>query len=114
MTNTPAAAWLLTPRLASVAMALFLGVFALDAFDGQPFFSALSGFIIHLLPAFLVLAAVAVGWRFPIAGAVAFWGLAVIYAMSVKWRPDWIAVIGTPLLIIGALFAVSARLRVAR
>jgi hypothetical protein len=95
-------------------MSLFLAVFALDAFDGRPFFSALPGFLIHLLPAFLVLAAVAVGWRFPIAGALAFGGLAVIYAISVKWRPDWIALIGGPLLIIAALFVVSARHRVVR
>jgi hypothetical protein len=114
MTNTAAAVWRWAPRLAGIAMALFLAVFALDAFDGRPFFAALPGFIIHLLPACLVLVAVVVAWRFPIAGAVAFSGLAVMYAVSVKWRLGWIALIGAPLLIIGALFAVSARHRVAR
>lgn len=114
MTNTTAAVWRWTPRLAGVAMSLFLAMFALDAFDGRPFFAAFPGFVIHLLPAFLVLAAVAVAWRFPIAGAGAVAGLAVIYGMSVKWRPAWIAVIGGPLVIIAALFAASARDRVDR
>jgi len=114
MTTTTTAVWRWTPRLAGVAMALFLTMFALDAFDGRPFFAAFPGFVIHLLPAFLVLAAVAVAWRFPIAGAGAFAGLAVVYGMSVKWRPAWIGVIGGPLLIIAGLFAVSARHRVDR
>jgi len=114
MTHPTAAVWRWTPRLAGVAMSLFLAMFALDAFDGRPFFTALPGFIIHLLSAFLVLAAVAVGWRFPVAGALAFGGLAAIYAISVKWRLDWTALIGGPLLIIAVLFGVGARHRAVR
>ena len=114
MTNTTAAVWRWTPRLAGVAMSLFLAVFALDAFDGKSFVAALPGFVIHLVPAFLVLAAVAVACRFPTLGGIAFAGLALVYAMRVHWRASWIAVIGAPLLIIAVLFVVSARYRAAR
>jgi hypothetical protein len=114
MSNTTAAVWQWTPRLAGIAMSLFLAVFALDAFDGKSFVAALPGFVIHLVPAFLVLIAVAVAWRFPTVGGLAFAGLALFYAMRVHWRIAWIAVIGVPLLIIAALFVVSARYRVAR
>jgi hypothetical protein len=90
-------------------MSLFLAVFALDAFDAKPFFAALPGFFVHLLPASLTLGAVAVGWRFPLFGGIAFAGLATIYAIRVNWRPDWVAVIAGPLLIVATLFVVSAR-----
>jgi hypothetical protein len=97
------------PRIAGVAVSLFLALFALDAFDDKSFLAALPGFLVHLFPACLVLGAVAVAWRFPLVGAVAFAGLAVIYGIRVKWRLDWVAVIGGPLLIVAALYAVSAR-----
>ena len=112
MTKTSAAV-LWTPRLAGIAMALFLSLFALDAFDGRPFLTALPGFLIHLIPAGLVLAAVALAWRLPLAGAVAFTGLAVAYAITARWRLGWIAVIGGPLIVVAALFLVSWRYRAA-
>jgi hypothetical protein len=107
MTKSGAALVLWSPRIAGLAMALFLGLFALDAFDGRQFFTALPGFLIHLIPAFLVLAAVALAWRSPLIGAVAFAGLALTYAITVRWRLGWIAVIGAPLLAVAALFVVS-------
>jgi hypothetical protein len=100
------------PRIAGLGVALFLAVFALDAFDGRGF-AALPAFLIHLAPSLFVLAAVAVAWRFPLAGAGAFVGIALTYAASVHWRPDWIAVIGGPLVVVAALFAVSWRYRAA-
>jgi len=109
MTDTSSALWRWAPRIAGVAMSLFLALFALDAFDGKPFFAALPGFFVHLRPACLVLGAVAVGWRVPLFGGVAFAGIAAIYAIRVNWRPDWVAVIAGPLLIVAALFVVSAR-----
>src|SRR6476619_4220244 len=98
-----AALLLWAPRFAGLAIAVFLALFALDAFDGRPFFVALPGVLMHLLPAFLVLAAVALAWRFPLAGAVAFAGLALAYAIAVRWRLGWIAVIGTPLVVVAVL-----------
>jgi hypothetical protein len=109
MTGTTSALWRWAPRIAGVAVSLFLALFALDAFDGKPFFAALPGFFVHLLPAALVLCAVAVGWRFPLVGAAAFAGLALIYAINVKWRIDWVAAIAGPLLGVAALFVASAR-----
>ena len=97
------------PRIAGVAVSLFLALFALDAFDEKPFLAALPGFFVHLVPACLVLGAVAIAWRFPLVGAVAFASLAVIYGIRMKWRLGWVAVIGGPLLIVAALYAVSAR-----
>ena len=98
-----------TPRVAGIGISLFLALFALDAFDGRPFFTVLPGFLIHLVPSFLVLGAVALAWRMPLVGAVAFPALAVVYGTMVRWRLDWVGVIGGPLVLLGVLFLVSWR-----
>lgn len=100
MTRTLDNALLWTPRVAGIGVALFLAMFALDA-------ETIPGFLIHLAPSFLVLAAIAIAWKFPLAGAAEFLGLAVIYATIVRWRLDWIAVIAGPLVVVAALFAAS-------
>jgi hypothetical protein len=107
MTRTSLLLW--APRVVGVLVVLFLSVFALDAFDGRPPLDAVAGFVIHLAPALIVLAVVAVAWRLPLAGAVAFPILAVFYAVTVRWRLDWVAVIGGPLVVLGLLFLASWR-----
>jgi len=111
MTKTLDTILLWTPRVAGIGVALFLGLFALDAFDGRPILDALPGFLMHLAPAFLVLGAVAMAWRFPLAGAAAFVSLALIYAVRVHWRLDWVAVVGGPLVVVAVLLALSSRYR---
>jgi hypothetical protein len=101
------------PRIAGVAMAVFLALFALDAFGGKPFLAALPDFLIHLAPAAVVLAGVAVAWRFPLAGAAAFGAFAVGYAVVAHGRPDWIAAVSGPLAGVAALFLMSGLRRAA-
>lgn len=96
------------PRVLGVALSGFLALFALDAFDGRPILEVLPGFAIHLIPAALVGLVVAIGWRFPWAGAAGFAGLAVAYAASMPSRPDWILVISGPLAVTAVLFALGA------
>jgi len=98
-----------SPRIAGLALSVFLAAFALDAFDGRSFVAALPGFALHLLPAALVLAIVAVSWRLPLAGAVTFPLLAVGYAFLARGHLDWVAVIGGPLVVLGVLFLLSWR-----
>lgn len=103
---TPVIVWL--PRLLGIAVALFVGLFALDAFnEGKPLAQTLGDFAIHLIPALGILAVVAVAWRYPSVGALAFIALAVAYAISVR-RLEWIAVIAGPLFAVGLLFLASA------
>jgi hypothetical protein len=107
--KTSAALLLWAPRVTGILMAAFLGLFALDAFDGRSFLAALPAFAIHLIPSFLVLAVVAIAWKAEWIGAVAFLGLAVLYAVMVRGRIDWVALISGPLVIIGVLFLASWR-----
>jgi hypothetical protein len=89
------------PRLGGLAIATFLALFALDAVNA-----------IHLVPSLLVLAIVAVGWKFEWVGAIGFTALAFLYAAMVWGRLDWVSVISTPLLLVGFLFCASWRARV--
>ena len=87
--------------MGGLAMAAFLALFALDAVNP-----------IHLLPSLLVLAIVALGWKFDWVGAIGFTALAFLYAAMVWGRLDWVSVISTPLLLVGLLFCASWRARV--
>ena len=108
MTNPTHALLVWTPRVLGIAVALFLAAFALDVFgEGRGALQTAVALLLHLIPAFLVLAAVAVAWRYPWVGAIVFLGLAATYAASTLRRPDWILVIAGPLALVGALFALS-------
>ena len=96
------------PRFLGIGVAVFLSLFALDAFgQGRPLREALREFVIHLGPAALVLAAVIASWRREWIGAVAFVGFAILYATLTINRPDWILAISGPLFLVGILFFVS-------
>ena len=97
-------------RILGIGLALFLGLFALDAFEpGVPLARSVAGFLIHLLPSAAVLAIVALSWRRPWVGALTFVVLAIAYAVEVDFRWDWVLGISGPLLLVGILFFWSWR-----
>lgn len=106
MTVTSPRLLLWTPRVLGILVSLFIGVFALDAFSaGKPFGRAFLDFGIHLVPAIVLLTLVAVSFRWAWVGAVAFIGLAIVYATTMSHgRIDWMLAISAPLAIVGALF----------
>jgi hypothetical protein len=98
------------PRLLGIVVGLFLGLFALDAFEpGKPLGRTLTDFAIHLVPAAVVLAIVALSWRRPWVGGTTFVLLAAVYALTVSFRLDWVLAISAPLLTVGLLFLWSWR-----
>jgi hypothetical protein len=100
------------PRILGIAVSVFLGIFALDAFKGgEPLADRLIGFAIHLAPAAIVAAIVVLSWRRAWLGGVAFLLLAVAYALAVRGRLDWMLAISGPLLTVGLLFLWSWRHR---
>ena len=102
-------------RILGIAMGLFLGLFALDAFaPGVPLARALVDFAVHLLPAAVVLAIVFVSWRRPWIAGVAFVLLAVAYAVMVRFRFAWIVGVSMPLMAVGLLNLLSWRVSVTR
>ena len=94
-----------SPRILGIAVSLFLALFALDAFaPGKPPARALTDLTIHLVPAATVLGIVALSWRRAWIGGAAFILLAGAYALTVRFRLDWVLAISGPLLLVGVLF----------
>ena len=91
-----------SPRILGILVALFLGLFALDAWD-----EGLPAFVLHTMPAFVLLLVVAVSWHRQWVGGAVFILLALFYAARAWGRPDWIVAISGPLLVVGVLFVWS-------
>ncbi len=112
-----------SPRVLAILFVLFLGAFALDAFNEfHVFWKCILAFSIGLLPAAIVAAILAVAWRWEWVGAAMFALAAVYYAWSWTVPPrhmNWPATAGIsgPLLVIAGLFLANwierAKLRTA-
>jgi hypothetical protein len=70
------------PRGLAVLVALFLALFALDVWgmDGG-FWLKLGGFLLHLMPALLVLLSLGIAWRWEAFGGLLFFVLAVFFLL---------------------------------
>lgn len=97
--------WL--PRVLGVLFVAFLSVFALDALgEGQSLGERALAVAMHLVPSAIVLAALAVAWRWGGVGGLIFLGLGIAYIITAWGRFHWsaYAAIAGPPLLIGALF----------
>jgi hypothetical protein len=106
MATTSGRLLLRRPHILGILVSLFIGMFALDAFsEEKPLLLALPDFIVHLVPAFVLLGLVISSFRQPRIGAVGFIGLAIVYAVTMsKGRLDWLLAISGLLLAVGGLF----------
>jgi len=96
------------PRVLGLAVALYLGMFALDAFTGEKTLGGMVGdFLIHSLPALVILATVLVSWKRFWIGTLVFSGLAIYYALTTLDRMDWVVAISGPLLFVGFLYMLN-------
>ena len=94
-----------TPRILVIAFAVFLSLFALDVFDEHlGFWKTILALVIHLIPTWLLLLALAVSWRHEWLGAILFVALAGAYVAMGRNRLDWDAIICGPLIFIAVLF----------
>jgi len=112
--KAPMSALFWAPRIITILFALSLGVFALDVFDeGRGVPETLAAFVLHLVPALLVVAILLLAWRRELVGVVAFAGLALAYVVFMWGRFPWVtyAAISGPLLLMSALFFLSWRRR---
>lgn len=102
------------PRLLGVLFALFVSLFALDVFgEGYGFWGTLVALLVHLLPVYVLAAAVAIGWRWEWVGALLFIAFAAWYAV-ISWGPFPLAAnlvsvlpLAGPALLVGGLFWVA-------
>jgi hypothetical protein len=107
---TPAARrWLLwTPRVLAILVTLFITMFVVDVFSAaQGFWRTLAAFLIHCVPTFLILLALALAWRRAWVGGLAYIVLGVAYILTTPGRPSWWLIIAGPLFLVGVLFLAS-------
>jgi hypothetical protein len=107
------------PRILCIAAILFVSLFALDAFEpGLPLGDQIKGFLIHMIPSFILLAVLLLAWKRELAGGILFIliGLVttpVIFTFNYRNNESiWISLIivltiTIPFLIVGILFVLS-------
>ena len=97
----------LIPKILSVVLVFFLGLFALDAFDsGLPLSRQIIAFAIHLIPSLFLAVIAALAWRMPRLGGWLYIASAAFYVFTAWGKVVWtaFAVISGPLAITGLLF----------
>jgi len=111
------------PRVLCILAILFISMFALDSFaPGLTVWEQIGGFLIHLIPSYVLLAALAVAWKWEKIGGIIFMALGLglspfIFTMNLdRTGSVWMAlgivlVINIPFVMVGALFVVSDYLK---
>jgi hypothetical protein len=97
------------PRILSMAMALFLAVFAFDVWqEHNTILARAEALFIHLLPSILILISLFLCWKKPRIGAIIFTVLGIFYNLNEWGHWSAIGVIAIPLVVIGFLFWLAA------
>ena len=115
--------WL--PRIFTMLIILFLGMFALDAFSPElNFWQQLSDFIMHLIPSITLIIILIIAWNRELIGGILFTILGLvmspfIYSMNYERNHNMLMSIGIilticlPILIAGVLFIISSTKKIA-
>ena len=103
-----------SPRVICILFAVFVSLFALDVFGGRdPWWRQILGFLIHLVPTYILVAVLLVSWRWEWIGGVIFPALGLYYIYMSHGRfpwPTYLLMSGLPILV-GALFLANWFLR---
>ena len=109
------------PRIICILAIPFISLFALDAFEGeQSFWLKLGGFLIHLIPSYVMIILTFVAWKRELIGGLllivvsflaGYWIGAHNFAMNHSvMTTTWIVLtLAGPFLLAGVLFIVSYR-----
>ena len=98
------------PRVLSILFAAFISIFALDVFgEGYKFGELLVALFMHLIPTFVMVTAIVVGWKHEWLSAIVFIGLAILYLSEAGFDFDFITLLLIPLpsFITGVLYLFS-------
>ena len=108
-----------TPRIICILAILFVSMFALDAFEpGLSIWRQIGGFLIHLIPSFVLLTFLIISWKWEYVGGILFAiiGLGLSpFVFMLNYRMNHsilqslfiILVITIPFFIVGILFILS-------
>lgn len=93
----------------TIVYILFLALFAFDSFaPGKSFTDNLTGFIIHLIPNFVLVGLLLLSLKYPRAGGILFSGLFLIAFAFFKGNSLLVQLmLFSPLVLVGGLFFIS-------
>jgi len=110
--------WL--PRIICILAILMISLFALDAFGpGQTIWQQLGGFIMGLIPTFILITLLLVAWKWEYAGGIIFTVLGFVVSpfifmlnhnrnrLSVGDSIGVVLIIAVPFIVVGILFFIS-------
>jgi hypothetical protein len=103
-----------SPRILGILFAGFVSLFALDVFgEGYSFGEAMVALLIHLIPTYMIIIALAIAWRWDWLGGFLFVGLGLLYIILFQGRVGSMAylIISGPPILVGLLFLVGWRYR---
>jgi hypothetical protein len=96
-----------TPRMLCLLFAAFISLFALDVFaEHHGFWNTTLALLMHLIPTGILLAILAVSWRWEWVGGLVFPALGAVYLITAWGKFHWsaYAIISGSLFLLGALF----------
>lgn len=97
------------PRALCLLFAAFITLFAFDVFEGGfQGWKTVAALGMHLIPTFLLLAVLALAWRWEWVGGLVFSGLGLFYIVWSWGKFGWVAPVvigGVPLLLAGLFWA---------
>ena len=111
--------WHWTPRILCICGILFISLFALDAFEENlTIWEQISGFLIHLIPSFILLGILLVAWKWEKIGGIILLALGlvfsvIVYRFNYKMNNSiWMSIliistITLPFVVAGFLFIIS-------
>jgi hypothetical protein len=107
------------PRIICILAILFVSMFALDAFEpGLSFWKQVLGFMIHLIPSFILIALLILAWKMELLGGIIFMAIGLglspfVYIMNYRMNHSVMMSLGIilsitiPFAIVGLLFIIS-------
>jgi len=95
------------PRILAILAILFMIMFSLDSFGGDsPSGKQILGFLVHNIPAFVLIIALVIAWKYEIIGGAIF--ILMFFALGIFFKSfsgnSGSLMIITPLLLAGAMF----------
>lgn len=102
------------PRILMIVFIVFFSMFSLDAFGGDaPFLDQLAGFLIHMLPSFVMILFLILSWNHPVTAGYIFIILGVVFTFffeTYERLPNLLTISLTPV-ITGLLFLVPSMVK---
>jgi hypothetical protein len=73
------------PRALMILLVLFMGMFSLDVFETKaPFLQLMEGFLIHNIPALVLLLVLFLLWKRPFMGGIVFCFLTLVFSVLIS------------------------------